>query len=136
MPKGQGFNETLNPCNSRDHKALSCAVCVQSLMCPILCDPLGCSPPGSSVYDTFQARIWHWVAISSSRISSQPKDLLYLLHWQVGSLPLSHLGILNALDTNDLKLSTGCLFSQLISYAFTEDTPRLFEQESLGKEGV
>ena len=42
--------------------------------CPTLCDPLGCSLPGSSVHGIFQARILEWVAISSSRGSSWPRD--------------------------------------------------------------
>ena len=42
--------------------------------CLILCDPVDCSPPGSSVHGIFQARTLEWVAISSSRGSSQPKD--------------------------------------------------------------
>ena len=33
----------------------------------VLCDPMNCSPPGSSVYGLSQARIWKCVAISSSR---------------------------------------------------------------------
>ena len=32
--------------------------------------PLGCSPPGSSVHGISQARILEWVAISFSRASS------------------------------------------------------------------
>ena len=36
---------------------------------PALCDPMDCSPPGSSVHGIFQARILKWVAISSSMIS-------------------------------------------------------------------
>ena len=39
-------------------------------VCPILCDPNGCSLPGSSVHGILQARILEWVAISSSRGSS------------------------------------------------------------------
>ena len=35
--------------------------------CPTLCDPGGCSPPGSSVRGILQARILESVAISSSR---------------------------------------------------------------------
>ena len=31
------------------------------------CDPMDCSPPGSSVHGVSQARILEWVAISSSR---------------------------------------------------------------------
>ena len=35
---------------------------------------MDCSPPGSFVHGILQARILEWVAISSSRGSSQPKD--------------------------------------------------------------
>ena len=31
--------------------------------CPTLCDPMDCSPPGSSVHGIFQARVLEWVAI-------------------------------------------------------------------------
>ena len=43
--------------------------CVQ-----LFCDPMDCSPPGSSVHGTLQARIPEWVAFSSSRGSSRPRD--------------------------------------------------------------
>ena len=42
--------------------------------CLTLCDPMDCSPPGSSVHKIFQARILEWVATSFSRASSQPRD--------------------------------------------------------------
>ena len=32
--------------------------------CPTLCDPMDCSPPGSSTYGIFQARVLEWVAIA------------------------------------------------------------------------
>ena len=35
--------------------------------CPTLCDPMDCSPPGSSVHGVFQARVLEWGAIASSR---------------------------------------------------------------------
>ena len=35
--------------------------------CPILCDPMDYSPPGSSVHGVLQARILEWVAIPSSK---------------------------------------------------------------------
>ena len=31
--------------------------------CPTLCDPMNCSPPGSSVHGMLQARILEWVAM-------------------------------------------------------------------------
>ena len=43
-------------------------------LCPTLCNPMDCSPPGFSVYEIFQARILEWVAISFSRGFSQPRD--------------------------------------------------------------
>ena len=49
-------------------------VCVCTQSCPTLCDPMDCSPPGSSIHGILQARILEWVAISSSRGSSRPKD--------------------------------------------------------------
>ena len=39
-----------------------------------LCDPMDCSLPGSSVYGILQAKILAWVAMPSSRASSQPRD--------------------------------------------------------------
>ena len=42
--------------------------------CPTLCDPMDCSPPGSSAHGILQARILEWVAISFSRGSSRPMD--------------------------------------------------------------
>ena len=55
-----------------------------------LCDPVDCSPPGSSVHGILQARTLEWVAISFSRRTSQPSDSLLnfrrILYW--GSPPI------------------------------------------------
>ena len=42
--------------------------------CPTLCDPMGCSPPGSSVHGILQPRILEWVAMPSSKGSFQPRE--------------------------------------------------------------
>ena len=39
----------------------------KSLQCPILCDPVDCSPPDSSVHGILQARILEGVAMPFSR---------------------------------------------------------------------
>ena len=55
-----------------------------------LCDPMDCGLPGSSVHGILQARKMEWVAISSFRESSKPRDwtwVSYLLYQQAGSLP-------------------------------------------------
>ena len=38
--------------------------------CLTLCDPVGCSLPGSSVHGIFQVRLLEWVAMPSSKGSS------------------------------------------------------------------
>ena len=42
-------------------------VVVVAQPCPTLCDPIDCSPPGSSVHGVLQARILEWVAVSYSK---------------------------------------------------------------------
>ena len=42
--------------------------------CLTLCNPMDCSPPGSSVHGILQARILECVAISFSRGASRPRD--------------------------------------------------------------
>ena len=49
-----------------------CVLCLVTQSCPTHCDPLDCSPPGSCVHGVLQARILEWVAMPSSRGSSQP----------------------------------------------------------------
>ena len=49
-------------------------VCLVTQSCPALCDPMDCTPPGSSVQRILQARILQWVAIPFSRGSSRPRD--------------------------------------------------------------
>ena len=56
-------------------------VCVYAKLlhlCLSLCDPMDCSPPGSSVQGSLQARILQWVAIPSSRGSSRPRDQAHI----------------------------------------------------------
>ena len=51
------------------------ALCVLSTQsCLTLCNPLDCSPPGSSVHGILWARILEWVAMTSSRGSSRPRN--------------------------------------------------------------
>jgi len=50
-----------------------CCVLVTQL-CHTLCNSMDCSPLGSSVHGFLQARTLEWVAMPSSRESSQPRD--------------------------------------------------------------
>ena len=66
-----------------------CCVCVCVHACSVtqlfltLCDPMDCSPPGSSVHGILQARVLEWVAVSSSWGCSQQ-----FLRWQVQSFTI------------------------------------------------
>ena len=58
--------------------------CVLAKSCPALCNPMDCSPPGSSVHGIPPARILEWVAISFSWGSSGPRDRTHI-SWLAGA---------------------------------------------------
>ena len=55
-------------------------LCLVTQSCLTLCNPMGCSLPGSSVHGILQARILEWVAMPFSRGSSQCRDWTYVSH--------------------------------------------------------
>ena len=70
-------------------------MCIHLLqLCTTLCNPVDCTPPGSSVLGILQARILEWVAMPSSRGYSHPKDRtsVCLLQRWVLYHSLCHLG--------------------------------------------
>ena len=66
-------------------------VCAQS--CLTLCDPVDCTPSGSSVYGILQARVLEWIAVPFSRGSSWPKDPTHV-SYTVDSLPIEPLTLI------------------------------------------
>ena len=56
-------------------------------MCPALCNPMDCSPPGSFVHGIFQARILEWVAFPSPGDLPDPGIKLRSPALQADSLP-------------------------------------------------
>ena len=67
-----------NEDDSKKWEGISCSwVCMHAKLLQLylaLCDPVDCNLPGSSVLGILQTRILEWVAISSTRGSSQPRD--------------------------------------------------------------
>ena len=59
---------SLNTCSDACMHAKSLQSCLT------LCNPMDCSQPGSSVHGILPARILEWVAMPSSRESSQLRD--------------------------------------------------------------
>ena len=73
--------------------------------CPAVCDPMDCSPPGSSIQVILQAKNTGMGCHALLWGSSQPRDWTHvscLLHWQVGSLPLALSGKPDAFTYMDL----------------------------------
>ena len=62
-------------------------------LCPIPCDSMDCSLPGSPVHGILQAKILEWFAMPSFRRSSWPRESnLGLLHCRQILYNLSHQG--------------------------------------------
>ena len=57
-----------------EYIAVGTSVCLVTKLFLTLCNPMSCSPPGSSVHEVSQVRILEWAAISFSRGSSWPRD--------------------------------------------------------------
>ena len=55
-------------------------VVMTSQRIPTLCDPMDCSPPGSSVHGILQARILEWVAIPFSKGMDLPDPYIEITH--------------------------------------------------------
>ena len=54
------------------------SICSVTQSCLILCDPMDCSPPGSSVHGLVQARVLEWAALSYSRGFSRARDRTHI----------------------------------------------------------
>ena len=69
-----------------------------------LCNPMNCSPPGSSVHEILQARILQWVAIFFSRGSPWPGDWIQVSSI-VSSVQFSHSVMSDSLQPHGLQHS-------------------------------
>ena len=69
---------------NRSSREYMCA-CSVAQSCPTPCDPMDCSPPGSSVHGISQARILEWVDSwprDQTQVSCIGRRILY--HWATG----------------------------------------------------
>ena len=83
--------------SSRSVEIAQLHVCAKSLqLFPAFCDPMDCSPPGSSVHGDSLGKNTgvgcHALLQGSFPILRLNPHLLCILHWQADSLPLNHLG--------------------------------------------
>ena len=66
LVKAMVFPVIMYGCDSWTIKKTAAAAARSLQSCPTLCDPIDCSPPGSSVHGIFQARTLEWVAFAFS----------------------------------------------------------------------
>ena len=83
--KGKWLLLSTSPIHQEAHpqtagNLLSCSVYLVTQSCLTLCNTMDCSLPGSSVHGIIQARILEWVAMPSSKQSSQPRDQTQVSH--------------------------------------------------------
>ena len=103
-------------------------MCANSQLCPTLCNPMGCSPPGSPVPGIFPARTLEWVAISFSNAckwkvkgKSVTQLCLTLIDPMDCSLPGSSVhGIFQAevLEWGAIAFSNNCSYDSAILLLF------------------
>ena len=68
------YSSSVYSCHLFSISSASVGVCEVTQSCATLCDPMGCSLPGSSVHGILQAIVLEWIAISFSSGSSQPRN--------------------------------------------------------------
>ena len=77
VPASRGSLSSQEVQENRLEDVCVCAMSIQS--CPIPCDPMDCSPSGSSDHGLLQGRALEWVAMSFSKASSRPRDRTWSL---------------------------------------------------------
>ena len=111
-------------------------ICTQSLQsCPTLCDPMDYSPPGSSVYGIFQARILEQYLFLQGTFPTHKSNtcLLYLLFRRQVLYPVSHLGrqqliynvLISSVQQSDPLIHIQIhlyIFNILFHYGLSQDT--------------
>ena len=85
---------------------------------------MGCNPPGSSVHGIFQAKTLEWVAMPSSRGSSQPRDRTHILyHWAIRE---AHIKVVRMSG-----FRSACNYRMVVRILRLCNPPRAFHVDSL-----
>ena len=87
---------------SDEVKDMSCHALVAQL-CQTFCSLIDCSPPGPWVHGILQERILEWIAIPSSRASSQSRDRTWSPTLQADSLLSEPAGNEALVETSYIK---------------------------------
>ena len=129
----RGQSEVLKRVRKKEKAWTHLGMCTRMLspqLYLMLCDPMNCSPLGSSVHGIFQERILEWVTISISRRSSQSKNPTCILcigrqilyHWATREAlsPLLQQNWMSMKQETYLSLTLSCLtYSQSTLLCFS-----------------
>ena len=95
---------------------------VKSLSCVQLCNPMDCSPPGSSIRRILQARVLEWVAISSAGGYSRPRG------WtRVSCIAVRHFTIW---ATREARWNEGLFRFSVVLYSIKDMVKYIFFDQS------
>ena len=99
--------------NALNNLIIGCCCCLVAKSCLTLCDPVDCSPLGSSVHKISQVRILvgHHFLLQAIFLNQGLNP--HLLHCQADSLPLSHQGITGHMTVCHPDITKKCLFKKL-----------------------
>ena len=93
--------------------------------CPTLSDPMDCSPPGSSVHGTFQARVLEWGAIAFSgrawALGLKGSVVLVPWLWSTGSMFVAH--GLSCLKACGIGTYVSCIAKWILNHWTTREAP-------------
>ena len=104
-----------------------CVCVLVTQLCPTLCDPMNCSPPGFSVHGILQARILEWIAIPFSRGSSRARDrtlvsctaAIFFTVWDTGK---SHYNLITSFKTPSSYTGITSWSTRTSTYEWEEGT--------------
>ena len=85
----------------------------------LFCNPMDCSPPGSSVHGILQTKVLEWVAIYFSRVSSWPRNGTHIFY--IGKWILYHWAIREALT----------IIMHIYTYAYIYAHINIIQQEPI-----
>ena len=95
------------------------SLCKGAQLCPTLCDPMNCSPSGSSVHGIFPGKNTGVGCHFLLQTQGSNLHVVRLLNWQADFLPLHYLGSpLSPLYVKSLKIYCNHTLTLLLLFAY------------------
>ena len=118
-----------------DYISVLCAM-LSHLVMPNSLRPNGLHPPDSSAHEILQARILEWVAMPSSKGSSQPRDRTQAYHFARGFFTIWATGKLKNSGVGNLSLLQGIFLTQQSNQGLLHCRWILYQLSYQGSPGI